>query len=213
MSTQALWQLCTGQGASTESKTCFSKVSQPFVPWMTVCLKSSSRSLGKKQSILSHVISQRSEYPVRESALWNIPAVSITSSIFFRDSGMASSCNQKHSSSHRECTYSNEEKPKTADGLSWKQRSREEIMEQNGFGIKRLKKKPNQQKYLSSSKIDEWLFKAVQHHFQHLTSKSLEPACMYLSMKSRIVSHRAAKVVNESRGERCCRNTYKKTKP
>lgn len=42
---------------------------------------------------------------------------------------------------------------------------------------------------------------------QHLTSKSLEPACMYLSIKSRIVSHRAAKVVSESSGERCCRNT------
>lgn len=100
---------------------------------MTVCLKSSSRSRGKKQSMRSQVISQRSEYPVRESALWNIPAVSITSSIFFRDSGMASS------------------------------------------------------------------------------SKSLEPACMYLSMKSRIVSQRAAKVLSESSGERCCRNTYGKT--
>lgn len=76
-------------------------VPHPLVPWMTVCLKSSSRSLGKKQSIRSQVISQRSEYPVRESALWNIPAVSITSSIFFRDSGMASSCNQRHSSGHR----------------------------------------------------------------------------------------------------------------
>lgn len=96
---------------------------------MTVCLKSSSRSRGKKQSMRSQVISQRSEYPVRESALWNIPAVSITSSMFFRDSGMASS------------------------------------------------------------------------------SKSLEPACMYLSIKSRIVSHRAAKVVSDSSGERCCRNT------
>lgn len=96
-------------------------VSHPLVPWMTVCLKSSSRSLGKKQSILSQVISQRSEYPVRESALWNIPAVSITSSIFFRDSGMASSCNQRHSSGHRDGTYSNEQRPKTADGPHWKQ--------------------------------------------------------------------------------------------
>lgn len=33
---------------------------------------------------------------------------------------------------------------------------------------------------------------------------------MYLSIKSRIVSHRAAKVVSESSGERCCRNTYNK---
>lgn len=115
---------------------------------MTVCLKSSSRSLGKKQSIRSQVISQRSEYPVRESALWNIPAVSITSSIFFRDSGMASSCNQRHSSGHREWTYSNEQKLKTANGLPWKQRPRGETMEQNGFGrIKRVKKtqpKPKQ---------------------------------------------------------------------
>lgn len=95
ISIQALWQPCTGQGASTGSKTCFLTVFQPLIPWMTVCLKSSSRSLGKKQSIRSQVISQRSEYPVRESALWNIPAVSITSSIFFRDSGMASSCNQR----------------------------------------------------------------------------------------------------------------------
>lgn len=39
----------------------------------------------------SQVISHRSEYPVRESTLWKIPAVSITSSMFFRDSGMASS--------------------------------------------------------------------------------------------------------------------------
>lgn len=113
ISPQALRQLGTGQGASTRSKTCFLKVSQPLVPWMTVCLKSSSRSLGKKQSIRSQVISQRSEYPVRESALWNIPAVSITSSMFFRDSGMASSCNQRHSSGHREWTYSNEQKLKT----------------------------------------------------------------------------------------------------
>lgn len=89
-------------GYWTRCKTCFLKVPQPLTPCMTVCLKSSSRSLGKKQSIRSQVISQRSEYPVRESALWNIPAVSITSSIFFRDSGMASSCNQRHSSGHRE---------------------------------------------------------------------------------------------------------------
>lgn len=46
---------------------------------------------------------------------------------------------------------------------------------------------------------------------QHLTSRSLEPACMYLSIKSRIVSHRAAKVVSESSGDRCCRNTWEKT--
>jgi hypothetical protein len=39
------------------------------------------------------------------------------------------------------------------------------------------------------------------------TSKSLEPACMYLSMKSRIVSHRAAKVDSDSSGDRCCRKT------
>lgn len=85
---------------------------------MTVCLKSSSRSRGKKQSMRSQVISQRSEYPVRESALWNIPAVSITSSIFFRDSGMASSYNHRQDT---EWTDSNEQKLKTANGLPWKQ--------------------------------------------------------------------------------------------
>lgn len=100
------------------SKTCVLKVSQPLIPWMTVCLKSSSRSRGKKQSMRSQVISQRSEYPVRESALWNIPAVSITSSIFFKDSGMASSYNQRQDT---EWTDSNEQKLKTADGLPWKQ--------------------------------------------------------------------------------------------
>lgn len=40
-----------------------------------------------------------------------------------------------------------------------------------------------------------------------LTNKSLEPACMYLSMKSRIVSQRAAKVGRDSRGDRCWRKT------
>lgn len=40
------------------------------------------------------------------------------------------------------------------------------------------------------------------------TSKSLEPACMYLSMKSRMVSQRAAKVDSDSSGDRCCRKTY-----
>lgn len=67
------------------------------VPGMTVCLKSSSFRRGRKQSILSQVISHKSEYPVRESALWKIPAVSITSSMFFRDSGIASSCAAKSS--------------------------------------------------------------------------------------------------------------------
>lgn len=31
---------------------------------------------------------------------------------------------------------------------------------------------------------------------------------MYLSIKSRIVSHRAAKVGRDRRGDRCCRKTY-----
>lgn len=39
------------------------------------------------------------------------------------------------------------------------------------------------------------------------TSKSLEPACMYLSMKSKMVSQRAAKVESDSSGDRCCRKT------
>lgn len=98
------------------SKTCV-KVSQTLVPWMTVCLKSSSRSRGKKQSMRSQVISQRSEYPVRESALWNIPAVSITSSIFFRDSGMASSYNWRQDEGW---TDSNEPKLKQPMGCLWK---------------------------------------------------------------------------------------------
>lgn len=98
--------------------------------WMTVCLKSSSRRCGKKQSMRSQVISQRAEgLPPLASALWKISAVSITRSMFFRDSGTASD------------------------------------------------------------------------------SKSLEPACMYLSMKSRMVSHRAAKVDSDSSGDRCCRKT------
>ncbi|CAN7993488.1 unnamed protein product [Ixodes hexagonus] len=40
-----------------------------------------------------------------------------------------------------------------------------------------------------------------------LTRRSLSSACMYLSMKSRMVSHRAVKVGRESRGFKCCRNT------
>lgn len=111
------------------SKSC-SKVSQPPVPWMTVCLKSSSRSRGKKQSMRSQVISQRSEYPVLESALWNIPAVSMTSSIFFRDSGMASSYNQRQDT---ERIGNNEQKLKTANGLPWKLSPGQESMEQNGI--------------------------------------------------------------------------------
>lgn len=44
----------------------------------------------------SQVISQRAEgLPPRASALWKISAVSITRSIFFRDSGMASDCGQQ----------------------------------------------------------------------------------------------------------------------
>lgn len=39
------------------------------------------------------------------------------------------------------------------------------------------------------------------------TSKSLEPACIYLSMKSRMVSQSAAKVESDSSGDRCCRKT------
>lgn len=88
----------------------------------------------------SQVISQRSEYPVRESALWNIPAVSITSSIFFRDSGMASSYNHRQD---KEWTGSNEPKLKTANGLPWKLWPGQETMEQNGLERnKKLKKKP-----------------------------------------------------------------------
>lgn len=63
---------------------------QCVTPGMIVCLKSSSLNKGRKQTILSQVISHRSEYPVLESALWKMPAVSITSSMFFKDSGMAS---------------------------------------------------------------------------------------------------------------------------
>lgn len=60
---------------------------------MTVCLKSSSRRCGKKQSMRSQVISQRAEgLPPLASALWKISAVSITRSMFFRDSGTASDC-------------------------------------------------------------------------------------------------------------------------
>lgn len=49
----------------------------------------------------------------------------------------------------------------------------------------------------------------VNSCFPVLTSKSLDPACMYLSMKSRMVSQRAAKVGRDSRGERCCRKTWR----
>lgn len=45
-----------------------------------------------------------------------------------------------------------------------------------------------------------------------LTSKSLDPACMYLSMKSKIVSQRAAKVGRDRRGDRCWRKTWRKKK-
>lgn len=45
------------------------------------------------------------------------------------------------------------------------------------------------------------------------TSKSLEPACMYLSMKSRMVNQRAAKVDSDSSGDRCCRKTYGRPAP
>lgn len=66
------------------------------LPAMTVCLKSSSLKWGRKQTIRSQVISHKSENPVLESALWKIPAVSITSSMFLSDSGIASSCTYKH---------------------------------------------------------------------------------------------------------------------
>lgn len=66
------------------------------VPGMTVCLKSSSLRCGRKQTIRSQVISHKSENPVLESVLWKIPAVSITSSMFFRDSGIASNYTQKN---------------------------------------------------------------------------------------------------------------------
>lgn len=45
------------------------------------------------------------------------------------------------------------------------------------------------------------------HRADLLTSKSLDPACMYLSMKSRMVSQSAAKVGRDSRGDRCWRKT------
>lgn len=69
---------------------------EQILPWMTVCLKSSSRKCGKKQSMRSQVISQRAEGPPPlASALWKISAVSITRSMFFRDSGIASDCRQQ----------------------------------------------------------------------------------------------------------------------
>lgn len=123
--------MCGDEGCSAEGVGCTGSAGGLGTgSGMTVCLKSSSLRLGRKQTIRSQVISHRSEYPVLESALWKIPAVSITSSMFFRDSGIASN------------------------------------------------------------------------------SKSLDPACMYLSMKSRMVSQRAAKVGKDSRGERCWRKTF-----
>jgi len=44
-----------------------------------------------------------------------------------------------------------------------------------------------------------------------LTSRSLLSTCIYLSMKSRMVSHRAVKVGRESRGVRWWRNTLDST--
>lgn len=50
----------------------------------------------------SQVISQRAEgLPPRASALWKISAVSITRSMFFRDSGMASDCRWKRDHENR----------------------------------------------------------------------------------------------------------------
>lgn len=76
---------------STELQALSDEAGLSPLPWMTVCLKSSSRRWGRKQSMRSQVISQRAEgLPPRASALWKISAVSITRSMFFRDSGMAS---------------------------------------------------------------------------------------------------------------------------
>lgn len=59
----------------------------------------------------------------------------------------------------------------------------------------------------SSQQMGKEVGRGSQAEVGH-TSKSLEPACMYLSMKSRMVSQRAAKVESDSSGDRCCRKTY-----
>lgn len=136
---------------------------------MIVCLKSSSLNKGRKQTILSQVISHRSEYPVLESALWKMPAVSITSSMFFKDSGMASNYTHTHTGNTvNQSTHT----------------------------------------FLTVTVITTMAFCYCGHKDNILlTNKSLDPACMYLSMKSKIVSQRAAKVGRDKRGERCCRKT------
>lgn len=124
------------------------------------------------------MISHRSEYPVLESALWKIPAVSITSSMFFRDSGMASNytTNSRGSPS-------------------------EERTETVSTGERRHQPSVGHISYNHMTVLDVSR-KTI------LTSRSLDPACMYLSMKSRMVSQRAAKVGRDSRGERCWRKTW-----
>lgn len=57
-------------------------------------LTNSCCRLGKKELILSHVRAHRGEWLL--SAVENTPAESITSSMFFSDSGMASYCNNHY---------------------------------------------------------------------------------------------------------------------
>lgn len=128
----------------------------------------------------SQVISQRAEgLPPRASALWKISAVSITRSMFFRDSGMASDYRWK-----------------------WDHENRKEGMGEYG---KEVATKGENSK--SSQQVGEKAGGRSQAEVER-TSKSLEPACMYLSMKSKMVSQRAAKVESDSSGDRCCRKTY-----
>lgn len=128
----------------------------------------------------SQVISQRAEgLPPRASALWKISAVSITRSMFFRDSGMASDYRWQ-----------------------WDHENRKEGMGEYG---KEVATKGGNSK--SSQQVGEEAGSRSQAEVEH-TSKSLEPACMYLSMKSKMVSQRAAKVESDSSGDRCCRKTY-----
>lgn len=57
-------------------------------------------------------------------------------------------------------------------------------------------------------KVSYFIFH-VQEIQIRLTSKSLLSACIYLSIKSRMVNHKAVNVLRDNSGVRCCKNTYK----
>lgn len=113
-------------------------------------------------SILSHVSFQSCDSP--PSDVWNILAVSITKSMFFKDSGIAS--NFKLKTQYTELILYICKKSLVLDSSN---------------------------KYCRS---------------RPLTKRSLLSACIYLSIKSNIVSHKAVKVLKDNNGLKCWRKTW-----